>query len=234
MEDVVWHVLNASKASGRENMEADTNLFNVAEAGHLKNPTIRIYGWKDHCISLGHSQDANEELHVSDCVRHGVEVVKRPTGGGIVLHNPHEITYSIVSEKNWIPFKDLINSFVYISEAIVEGLKHMGVDAELSDKRQKGFARYCNLFPASHEIVYGGKKLVGSAQKRGKKALLQQGSIIVHKGNMSHERLIKRYSGDYEAKSTSVSEVINRIPTYKELQNSLMEGFKRKFRVVTI
>lgn len=215
-------------------MDADIGLFERAEAGLLQNPTIRIYGWNNNCISLGHSQDPDTELHIDSCRSHGVEVVKRPTGGGIVLHNSHEITYSIVSQKSWIPFKDMMDTYIYISEAIVDGIRSLGIDAEISNRRQKGFTRYCYLFPSSHEIVYKGKKLVGSAQKRGRRALLQQGSILVHKGEMTHERLIKGYSGDFEARSTSIHEITGRIPAYRELQEALITGFKSKFRTVTI
>lgn len=234
MEDVTWHIISSSKASGRENMDADARLFEKAEAGLLQNPTIRIYGWKGNCISLGHSQNADTELHIDNCREHGVEVVKRPTGGGIVLHNQHEITYSIVSQKSWIPFKDLMDTYLYISEAIVEGIRSLGIDAEMSNRRQKGFTRYCYLFPASHEIVYNGKKLVGSAQKRGRRAILQQGSVLVHKNDIAPGRLIKGYSGDFESRSTSISEITGRIPAHRELQEALITGFNRKFRTVTI
>jgi lipoate-protein ligase A len=215
-------------------MSEDLALYNAAEAGLLANPTVRIYGWKNHCISLGHSQDPYKELHIDNCRNHDVEVVKRPTGGGIVLHDPNEITYSVVSLKSWMLDQGLIRSFSYISEAVIEGLKCLGIDAEMSNTRQKGFARYCNMFPATHEIVFEGKKLVGSAQKRGNRALLQQGSIMVYNGGIEPKHFIQGYTDDYGDKSTSIHKITGNMPTYKELKEAITEGFKRKFRVVMI
>lgn len=215
-------------------MSEDLALYNAAEAGLLTNPTVRIYGWKNDCISLGYSQTPDKELYIDNCKKHGIEIVKRPTGGGLVLHNPYEITYSVISMKLWMSDQGLIQSFSYISEAVIECLKCLGIDAEMSNTRQKGFARYCNMFPATHEIVFEGKKLVGSAQKRGRRALLQQGSVTVKKSGIGPERLIRGYSRDFEVKSTSIHEIKGSTPAYKELQGALSDGFRRKFRAVMI
>ena len=77
-------------------MQADLKLFNDFENG-LISSTLRIYSWEPKCISLGYGQEL-DSLLVGDLARKkGWDVVKRPTGGGIVFHNEAEVTYSLVT-----------------------------------------------------------------------------------------------------------------------------------------
>src|SRR3989339_1990136 len=179
-----WDLFLSSKLSGKENMETDISLFHRLEKNEI-NPTLRIYSWKNNCISLGYSQKAEEELDIEKCEHLGFEIVKRPTGGGIVLHNTAEVTYSIVMAKDdpILP-KGLVPAYKKISEAIVYALNVLGIPAEISmlekNKPLKD-ANLCFNYPAEYEVVVNGKKIVGSAQKRGRRALLQQGSIFVRR-----------------------------------------------------
>jgi len=172
-------IIPFKKFSGKYNMEYDLYLFNNFEQGSVPS-TFRVYGWEGPCISLGYTQDPDKELNTANCKKYGIEIVKRPTGGGIVFHNEFEVTYSFICDKDdeRLP-KGLVESYVSISNIVIEALKKVGVSADISDTRHSEQARLCFSFPASYEITLEGHKIVGSAQKRGKKALLQQGSIFV-------------------------------------------------------
>lgn len=177
--------------SGKYNMDYDSYLFDSFEHGN-DQPVLRLYGWEKPCISLGHSQDPDIELNLANCVKHGIEVVKRPSGGGIVFHNEFEATYSLICDKNdpRLP-EGLVESYKVISRLVIEALKEVGVPAELSDTRHHEQARLCFSFPASYEITVNGCKVVGSAQKRGKKALLQQGSIFLRNSRLKPSNFIR-------------------------------------------
>ena len=172
-------IIPFKKFSGKYNMEYDNYLFNNFEQGSITS-TLRVYGWEGPCISLGYTQDPEKELNLSNCKKHGIEIVKRPTGGGIVFHNEHEVTYSLICGKDETKLPEgLIESYKFISNIVIKALRKFGLNAELSDTRHNDQARLCFSFPASYEITLEGSKIVGSAQKRGKKALLQQGSVFV-------------------------------------------------------
>jgi lipoyl(octanoyl) transferase len=176
---VTLDIIPFKKFSGKYNMEFDLCLFNNFEQG-LSPTTLRIYGWEKPCISLGYTQDPDKEVNRANCEKYGIEIVKRPTGGGIVFHNEHEVTYSFICDKNDPKLPEgLVESYVFISNIVIEALKKVGVSADISDTRHHEQARLCFSFPASYEITLEGIKIVGSAQKRGKKALLQQGSIFI-------------------------------------------------------
>lgn len=184
-------IIPFKRSSGKYNMDFDHYLFDEFEESRRKT-TLRLYGWEKPCVSLGYTQDADIELNRSSCEKFGVEIVKRPTGGGIVFHNEFELTYSFICAKDdpKLP-KGLIESYKFISGIIIRALQKSEVPAELSDTRHNEQARLCFSFPASYEITLEGSKIVGSAQKRGKKALLQQGSIFIKNSKLKPADFIR-------------------------------------------
>ena len=49
-------------------------------AAHEGLPTLRVYGWKPHAISLGYNQRDND-FDTARCAAQGIDIVRRPTGG---------------------------------------------------------------------------------------------------------------------------------------------------------
>ncbi|MBI5399386.1 hypothetical protein HZB07_02040 [Candidatus Saganbacteria bacterium] len=175
-----WQLILEPQKAGSYHMAADIKLFNDFEAGKI-SPTLRIYSWAPRCISFGYAQKRERERMRHEAKKSSWETVLRPTGGGIVFHSATEVTYSLVMDKDdpILP-KGLIPSYKKISEAIVWALTKIGVLAEINNSSLGiRHSSLCFSYPAEYEIVCNGKKIVGSAQKRGRRALLQQGSIIL-------------------------------------------------------
>ena len=234
-------------------MARDRKLFQDFEKG-LISPTIRIYSWSPACVSLGYSQNLEEEIDLDQCRHLGWDVVKRPTGGGIVFHNTDEVTYSIVTGKDSLP-GGLIESYKSISRAVVLGLNKLGIKAELTvnseqwtvdsgqkaaclpkspdrigGRRRKSRVRenLCFSYPAEYEIVVDGRKLVGSAQRRGRRALLQQGSIFVsNKFNGIFSALKKPIDLEaYHKEAISVQEILGDEIKFQDIMQALIMGFE--------
>jgi len=198
---------------------------------------LRIYSWQPRCISLGYSQDIVEEVDLARAKETGWDVVQRPTGGGLVFHNEAEITYSLVIGKDKLP-AGLVPSFAKISEAVILALKAIGIKAEMRDSisdirgpksKVIGPRSLCFSYPEGYEIVANGKKLIGAAQKRGKKALLQQGSIYVKSIEKAAYQILKRPFEMPDA--ISIQELLGRVPSFDELSQALVEGFREKLDV---
>lgn len=220
-----WDFL-IEKQTGLLNMRRDVLFFDRFEKQEIKSK-LCIYSWEKPCISLGYSQKPGEELDLALCETLGFDVVVRPTGGGIVFHNTDEVSYSIVTAiDNPILPKGLIPSYKKISEAVVYALKKLGIDASISSKLvecQQSIG-LCFSYPAEYEIVYDGKKIVGSAQKRGKKTLLQQGSIFMTPIDEAIFSVLKKSYDKHNA--ISVKEALGRSVYFTEMKDSLACGFK--------
>ncbi|MDX9827928.1 MAG: lipoate--protein ligase family protein, partial [Spirochaetia bacterium] len=85
-------------------------------------PTLRLYGWQPKAISLGYFQGARQELDLDACKRSGVDVVRRITGGGAVLHDK-ELTYSLViPESHPLARASIVESYQVLCSALVRGM----------------------------------------------------------------------------------------------------------------
>jgi len=104
-----WRVIIDESLPGIENMARDAALLQIAENNSQPTTVIRFYRWMIPTISLGNKQDAAKSADLEFCRDHGIDIVRRPTGGGAVLHH-HELTYSIISnDREYFPNQTLVN-----------------------------------------------------------------------------------------------------------------------------
>jgi len=150
---------------------------------------LRLYGWRCPTVSLGRHEPA-AGLYDLEAARHrGVGFVRRPTGGRAVLHH-HELTYSIAAPATAMGGPR--HAYSAINRALAEAITAQGAAVHRATDRG-GRARPlspgpCFDEPAPGEILADGRKLVGSAQARIGRNLLQHGSILL---DGSQDRLIE-------------------------------------------
>ena len=125
------------------------------------------------------------------CRARGWQFVRRPSGGGALLHAA-ELTYCLVlPPQHPLQRGDIVSSYARLRQGLVAGLVRLGVVADAGGEGAVG-ARpneaICYLQPAAHEICVGGRKLIGSAQLRRRGVLLQHGSLPLGAGYHGHRR----------------------------------------------
>src|SRR5919205_472974 len=62
------------------NMALDEVLTERVGAG-TRPPTLRVWGWSGRCVVLGRFQSVRNEVDEEAAARHGVEIVRRISGG---------------------------------------------------------------------------------------------------------------------------------------------------------
>jgi lipoyl(octanoyl) transferase len=178
--------------SGLENMARDRVLFERIESG-LDEIYLRLYTWTEPTYSYGYRQTA------ASLPNKNIPAVQRLTGGGIVLHQPEELTYCFVAPKKLFP-ENIMASCLKLSEPLIKALQELGIPAEIAGRsgevncvNEDCFAR-----PATYEILANGKKILGSAQKRGTTALLQHGAFkLPERAGFRTDRLQKAIIGAF-------------------------------------
>lgn len=177
-----WRFLNTGHQSPGMNMALDEAILLACEAG-MSPPTLRVYGWQPPALSLGYAQSVPKEVNTAACRRYGIDIVRRPTGGRAVLHDD-EVTYSVVMPitAQGGTHQTLTEHYHLIGLALAEAFTHLGLAVRLarpprSVKERQAPSPACFAALSRYELSVSGKKLVGSAQKRGQHALLQHGSI---------------------------------------------------------
>lgn len=168
--------------TGAENMRIDEQLLDRAAAGGRS--TLRFYEWKEPTISLGYFQ---KDLVVPDTFA-GLPVVTRLSGGGAILHH-HELTYSLAIPKAEMSEKPTAYYRIF-HRIVIACLGELGLDCQLrgeaaSDPENKTFLCFSRSDP--NDIVHGIHKVVGSAQRRRRGAILQHGSVLLQRSSYASD-----------------------------------------------
>jgi len=216
-------------------MAVDEALAEAVDGG-ASDPVLRLYRWSPPCLSLGFSQPY-EAADASFCAAHGVDVVRRPTGGRAVLHHL-ELTYAVLAPLGRGPFsEDLQVTYGAICGALVAGLRRVGVTATISGAPDGGHisptrAIPCFIGPAAGEVVVGGRKLVGSAMRRVGATILQHGSILEGwDGPLQAGCLGLADDATLRGAVVTLSDVLGRAPEPQPLAAAIAGGFAEVFGV---
>jgi len=151
---------------GYENMQKDyENFLRVEEGG---GPFFRLYLWKKPVISLGFHQEPRD---------FPVDVVKRPTGGGALLHG-WDISFSVADVKEmW--GKSPKKIYLRLMGLLKESLESLGLSLGISNYGGTYGEYFCIFQPTFGEITHRGKKLVACAMRVGKRGFLLHGSLFL-------------------------------------------------------
>ncbi|MBN1884076.1 MAG: lipoate--protein ligase family protein, partial [Candidatus Krumholzibacteriota bacterium] len=229
-----WILLDDDALPGAENMARDEYLLSRAESGGGA-PALRLYSFSPPALTVGFHQDPFRVLDIDAVRADGVDVVRRITGGRALLH-AGELTYCVTA-----PLDDpalgggLQETFLGISGAIVDALRLLGVEAELASGRsygrERGTASPCLVSASRHEIAVRGRKIVGSAQRRTRRALLQHGSILLDGDSTRIGRYLGGSWSNLEDQVTSISEETGAPADAARLRQELVAAFGARFGV---
>lgn len=237
-DDLDWRLLITGEESGAWNMAVDEVLMDTVRNSIVPRPTLRFYGWNPPTITIGYAQQAERDLDLDACRRDGVDVVRRLTGGRAVLHQ-EEITYSIIVPEELLP-GSIVHSYQVISQGLLQGLRLLGLDAQLATGHRKQYrSGLCFDAPSWYELLVDGKKIIGSAQARKRGVVLQHGSIPlnVEPARLAFylavkqpvkERLYKQAIADSACLSRWIGDKFND----DELIQFFVKGFQAAFRGV--
>jgi len=222
----LWHLLlETEPRRAAENMARDEYMFQLCHES--KCGFLRLYAWERPSFSTGVSQKADKALNLDFIKANGCDYVRRITGGKTVLHD-HEITYAVASSEDlFFREHDLHQSYLLISRVLVQAVRSLGVEADLSQGSPAELSRShnpCFSFPTPNEIEVHGKKIIGSAQKRDKQALLQHGSIPLTMNYGLYASGANFKPDLLERSMTTWSDISERHP--RDLSAALVESFR--------
>lgn len=149
-------------------------------------PTLRFYDWETPAFSFGYFQDIASEVDIDGCHADGIELVKRMTGGGTVVHG-WELTYTLVLPRG---AGEIGVSEVYqrIGQSLVKAFQKLGVPAQcyavcadspsaVRNRTYRSEANICLTNPAEYDVMCKDKKLAGVSVRRNRDGILFQGYI---------------------------------------------------------
>lgn len=223
-------ILRDGALPGAENMARDWGLFERVEAGE-DVVLLRIYGWEPACLSLGANQ---EESSVDTDALHelGFDLVRRPTGGGAILHWD-ELTYGWAAPRSFFPDPSVDAVLAWGSRALQEFYRGLGLEARsaIETPTAEPFGRRTAACYAGRErwdLTVDGRKIGGNAQRRGRRAIFQHGSIPISLDWELVCRLTRTHPS--VAQPTCLAEALGGPLDRGLLEERLAEAWRRAFR----
>lgn len=220
-----WRLLRLETYDAFANMAIDEAIL-TARIENLTSNTLRFYRWKPSAVSIGKFQDLRNEVQLENCKQHGVDVVRRITGGGTVYHDADgEITYSIVADKKSLNTEDITSIYATVYSGIAEALKILGITADFSE----GNAKKCP------NLTVKGRKISGSAQSHKKGIVLQHGTLLT---DLNLDRMFTFLRVPWartrmevlaiaRSKHTSVKMEAGRDISTEQTEQALIQGFQK-------
>lgn len=230
-----WRVLSDAAQDGAQNMAVDEAIARAVESAEVP-PTLRFYAWKRPTVSLGFLQAAGGAVTREACDRLAVGIVRRPTGGRAVLHGD-ELTYSLCVPLDQFWTRCSVGeSFYWIGEGLVGGLRCLGIDAALGRtagvSENGGAAQACFQTPRMPAVLVAGKKLVGSAQRRWGGVLLQHGSVLLGVDLPMHQAVFPGWPReDPGAGVTWMRALLCDMPSRSDLEQALLRGWMKVLNI---
>ena len=111
--------------------------------------------------------------------KHGIDIAKRPTGGGILFHlNDFVFTVAIpATHKQYHP--QVLENYRWINEAVARALSLADrIELARASAPQSVYSSFCMATPTIYDIIFDGKKIGGSAQRKTKNGYIHQASLF--------------------------------------------------------
>jgi lipoate-protein ligase A len=181
---MVIRLLEHREGSGAWHMAADQALLDAVDR-EPSAAVFRTYIWSEPTLSLGYFQPIAEAR--ADRRWEGMPIVRRPSGGGALWHE-RELTYAVVVPRTHVLARHPSDLYRALHEAVAAWLRDQGWPAMRRSTITGSPAResassagrpfLCFLDRDPEDVVVAGTKIVGSAQRRRPRAVLQHGSIL--------------------------------------------------------
>jgi lipoate-protein ligase A len=193
---------------------------------------LRIYGWSNSAITLGRYQDAGC-LDTEACREDHVDVVRRITGGGAILHR-NEVTYSLTCSEGDLGGGRLSvkQSFERLNSFIIALYREFGLEARYAKEtpaegKPDAYAPFCFSGREYYDILIDEKKIGGNAQRRTKDVIFQHGSIPL---TLNSYEIQKYFRNDIDfTKFTSLHEALHRDVAFPEVARILTDSCMKTY-----
>jgi lipoate-protein ligase A len=158
--DYDWQLVHGDAYPPTLQLALDQVLTEEVGAGRRK-PTLRMWEWNEPAVVIGSFQSVKNEVDLENAQKYGFQVVRRISGGGAMLMDAGTIiTYSIYAPSELVHGMSFADSYAFLDEWVITGLKKLGIDA---------------YYQPLNDIASSKGKIGGAAQKR-----IGAGAVLHH------------------------------------------------------
>ncbi len=205
------------------NMRFDEKLLGELQPG--SDPILHLYHWTHSSATFGYFILPEKHLDLEKAKNWGLDLARRPTGGGIVFHI-WDLAFSFLMPSNHPHFSvNTLENYQFVNKAVLEVVRsYFGLSPELIEQNAPTLGPDCQNFcmakPTQYDVVYQGMKIAGAAQRRRHQGYLHQGTISL---SSPHAGLLE----DVLLSKQDVLQAMNAF-TFAPIQDNLQIGRVRQ------
>ncbi len=162
-------VLRVDGRDAAEQMAIDEALARMPQIG----PLLRLYRWARPAVSYGYFMEP--ELAQRQYV--GWEMVRRPTGGGLVEHG-EDLTYTLILPRGQ-ECSTAACAFDAAHRLVLTALRALVIPAHMATAAAPAAPGACATQPVAGDALIDGEKVAGCAARRLRNAMLVQGYVAL-------------------------------------------------------
>ncbi|MHC3994802.1 lipoate--protein ligase family protein [Thiomicrolovo sp. ZZH C-3] len=191
-EPITWRLLENGRGSAGANMALDEALLQGSNTHEL--PVLRLYGWEPS-LTFGRFQHPDEHIDLHEARRQGIACVRRMTGGGVMAHGG-DLSYALVLPQDRAHMGGVKQNYRRLCGFLLRFYEMLGLDAAFAAERGGPLSPspVCAAGHEAYDIVIGGRKIGGNAQRYANGALLQHGSIPLRMDAERFDALLRNAS----------------------------------------
>nr|WP_321463864.1 lipoate--protein ligase family protein [uncultured Cohaesibacter sp.] len=164
--DYEWQIIDSEAVPPAMHLALDDILAQEVAAGR-RAPTLRFWEWDRAAIIIGKFQSLKNEVDLEATREHGVEVIRRVTGGGAMfVEKGTAITYSLYAPTELVADMSFADSYAFLDNWVLKALNEIGIDA---------------FYKPLNDITSSKGKIGGAAQKR------YQRNTVLHHVTMAYD-----------------------------------------------
>ncbi|MFF5261147.1 biotin/lipoate A/B protein ligase family protein [Actinomadura viridis] len=158
--DHQWRLVREGPQDPALHMALDQVLAEEVGAGR-RPPTLRVWEWASPAVIIGSFQSLRNEVDAEGAARHGIQVVRRISGGGAMFVEPgNTITYSLYAPESLVAGMSFAESYAFLDDWVLGALGELGITT---------------WYQPLNDIASDQGKIGGAAQKR-----LAAGAVLHH------------------------------------------------------
>ncbi len=175
-------VINDIKRNAAMNMALDDLIFLNLKSGAV----LRTYLWDGPYTTIGYFQKSSE-IKTKDFVRRFT--------GGLTVNHQNDISYSFIASSDFWPYVyDQTLTYKHLHLSIKKALAYVGIKCRLLDTKQSGANNICVQTLYENDLLYKGRKIVGSCMRRRGNKLFVQGSLHMQIEDNEKEKFYRSLS----------------------------------------
>lgn len=195
----------------------DPRINLAIEEYALKNldidETYLLFYINEPSIIIGKNQNTIEEINTEYVESNGIHVVRRLSGGGAVYHDLGNLNFSFITKDDGESF----HNFRKFTEPVVNALRKLGVNAELSGR---------------NDLLAEGRKISGNAQFSTRGRMFSHGTLlfdseiesVVSALNVKKDKIESKGIKSIRSRVANISEFLSEKVTIEQFRSLLLRN----------